>query len=176
MTVLSGTPPFPLQDPVYISVTLAFAVIFFGVFTQNKFYFIRPRISNWLYAIMVPIIIAPAADIMLGGKYGGEPLIASLFANPVWEEFLFRATFIGFLGFVIIKSFNFKNEKGIYAALLIFSSLSSALWHTTGIFTKEFLIIALNGFLYGALYIWNDKNILPPIIAHAAGNLFLLLL
>ena len=149
--------------------------------------FFCPRLDNWLYTLIIPVILAPLIDGILNifwpsiVKFGSQPIWKSLFYAPIIEEFIYRAGFIGLLGFLFVLWFKtqkieIKNEKMLYAALLIFSSLSFALSHTAKIFTIEFLGIFLNGFLYGFLYLWNDKNLLPPIIAHAAGNLFLLLL
>ncbi|MEM3556073.1 MAG: CPBP family intramembrane glutamic endopeptidase [Candidatus Micrarchaeia archaeon] len=108
----------------------------------------------------------------------GEPLwfssITSGFITPIAEEFVFRGFILSSILFdfkVITKFRKLPKTAELLvslAALLVSSFLFSFLHENVA--REQFMIRFLSGVLYGALYLMSNRNLLPPIIAHAVWN------
>lgn len=82
------------------------------------------------------------------------------FADPLGEELLFRATLLA----AIAQRFGMR--AGVIGSGLIFGAI-----HFDGVF---FPMLALDGILWGALYV-KTRNIIVPMIGHGLANAFALL-
>jgi len=149
-------------------------------------YGIVVRKVNWKVVIGI-VLIAIALEIGLSYYYSmpltGEDLplpvqlISSVLLAPMSEELLVR----GFLlSYVVIFAITLKNiGLGNWYGFIVGLGLGIV----TLIFTVahgnysqyQFVSRFAAGLLYGLLYLASDRNLLPPILAHAAANLTIIL-
>ncbi|MBI5036004.1 CPBP family intramembrane metalloprotease [Candidatus Micrarchaeota archaeon] len=151
------------------------------------------RLDDWRFTVVLPIIAAFALDLLAAWVFQqplrsmGEPLFTAVatsgFLNPVSEEFLVRGLLLGmFLATAIIlkkpTKFTFLKKpvkiseasyQKIAWALVILTGLVFSFAHDNVIFF-QFAGRLASGVLYGALYLASGRNLLPAIVAHAAGN------
>ena len=93
-------------------------------------------------------------------------MISAILFGPIIEELIFRKTIFG-----IFK----KNITGLIVSSLIFGtihlvsepSLASAIVNGTAYFVM--------GFVFGLIYLKNDKNVFAPMIIHILSNLIAIL-
>ena len=99
----------------------------------------------------------------------GNPLVV-VFLVPVIEEFVYRGLIFGVLLLIVdsLKNQLFKNiALGLALSLqtVIFALSHEALT----------LNVLLGGFLFGLLFLYSKKNLLPGILAHAIHNLIIIM-
>lgn len=139
--------------------------------------------------LLLPAALAIGLDFLVSWTYqmpmhaSGEPLLFALltggFLNPVSEEFLVRGMGLG--AFALLAERTAKRLKkgetakyGICLFGMLFISYAFTIGHancTAYQFTGRFA----KSMLFGLLYLSSGRNLLPPIIAHAASNVFLVL-
>ncbi|HLD49066.1 MAG TPA: CPBP family intramembrane glutamic endopeptidase [archaeon] len=145
----------------------------------------RINIDDWKKTILLPIISAILLNVIVMAVFMAKPVkydipfwfLASMpgFANPVSEEFLIRGFLLGLFVFGAWKfRFKDKNKYFLYFIGLIFLSYIFTISHIN-MTLYQYVIRFSNSILFSILYLINKRNLLPSIIAHAAGNwLFIL--
>ncbi|WP_025724640.1 CPBP family intramembrane glutamic endopeptidase [Acholeplasma granularum] len=106
-----------------------------------------------------------AINLMLKSPYFIFMLLSAVILGPIVEELVFRKSFFG-----LIKNKNWA---------LVTSSLVFGLIHvTTELLTGDIRVAIVSGlpyigagFIFGYIYLKNEKNILIPILAHMGYNL-----
>jgi len=139
--------------------------------------------------ILLPAALAIGLDFLVSWIYqmpmhaSGELLWFALltggFLNPVAEEFLVRGIGVGAVALLAERtSKRLDKDKavkyGICLIGMLFISYAFTIGHDNGTayqFTGRFA----KSMLFSLLYLLSGRNLLPPIIAHAASNLFLIL-
>ncbi len=144
---------------------------------------------DWKQTLLMPTVLAIGLDLSIEWKYQiqlhskGEPLWLAIptsgFFTPISEEVWNRGIGMGYVvvllwWFVEIK--RIENQKilkyGFYLLGNLLISLAFTLGHDIR-YPVQFVYFFASSMLLGLLYLYN-KNLLPPIIAHAASNLFLI--
>ena len=144
----------------------------------------RFSVEDWKLTIILPAVAGALLYLVLAwllrlppSPAAALPVIAVLvfisgIMAPVIEEFEYRAVLIG-AGLPLAK-YGFK-LSGSHAniVLLLFSTLIFTLGHdlsSTNIIAEH----ALLGLSLGIIYLLSGRNLLPPVIAHAAFNLMVI--
>lgn len=134
--------------------------------------------------VFISIIIALATITIFELIFGnlrtyGEPVwfasITGGLVNPIAEEVLIRGLFLNlFVYLALVYRIKSISKKVLLLAGLVITSTFFALSHPN---------IALLGFttrfagsmIYGGLYLAGGRNLLPPIVAHATWNWYLVI-
>jgi membrane protease YdiL (CAAX protease family) len=147
------------------------------------------KLEDLKKTIILPVALAIGLDILVSWTYqvplhaSGEVLWFALltggFLNPISEEFLVRGIGLGvFIHLAERISDRLKKGEpvkyGIYLFGLLFISYIFTINHANYT-TYQFVSRFMQAMLYGSLYLFGGRNLLPPMIAHAAHNLFLIL-
>ncbi|MCS7106144.1 MAG: CPBP family intramembrane metalloprotease [Candidatus Aenigmarchaeota archaeon] len=108
-----------------------------------------------------------------------EPLwfagLTSGFLAPVAEEFLTRAIFLGSACTLLFSLKVGKKFRIFYYSLwLLLSSFVFLAGHENFTFFQVAVRFS-SSILYGVLYLANERNVLPSIVAHASANWFIIL-
>ena len=144
----------------------------------------RYSLGDWKKTVLLPAIIGVVLYLALAFilQLPAAPeaplfaiavlIIVSGIVAPVVEEFAYRAILIG-SGLPTIK-YRF-NQRGtlITAGVLLFSTLIFTLSHDLSsipLIAEHFVF----GLVLGLIYLHNGRNLLPPVIAHAAFNLMVI--
>ncbi|MFA6049171.1 MAG: CPBP family glutamic-type intramembrane protease [Candidatus Micrarchaeia archaeon] len=149
--------------------------------------FVNFRVGDLKKTILFAGILGVSLDVGVAWFFG-KPLwfdgdkVAAFFVSvlfaPFEEELLFRAGFIGLLFVVLSEACRpFKQTLGTktLVVLAIFSALYFGVVHPNNN-AFELALRASSGLLYAGLYLLSGKNLVPPVAAHAAGNLAVILL
>ena len=101
-------------------------------------------------------------------------IINPVILHPIAEEILVRGLFLGVLlilcEYAKDKTSDFTTYT-LYAIVWVLQAYIFAICHINPTYLS-FLIRFVSGLLYGFLYIFSKRNLLPPIIAHAIHNLY----
>lgn len=122
--------------------------------------------------LVLPVVVTLAFTLFWWGFIGSLPSLDSVqfkiifylgFLAPIFEEFVFRGGSIG----VVKKYFKLSDY---YLPLLVLFSSAFFVWGHLGqsVSPAYFFIISV---IYSFLYLYNDYNLLAPIVAHAVSNL-----
>ncbi len=155
------------------------------------------KVWRWECTFLLFPAAVIGADLFLAALYGrplrsyGFPLVVeaatSGFAAPVFESIVSQGFFIGLpltLAEQVSVARNWRPERRRRALLLVagcatvLSALFTAVQHpppANVIGTFEFTTRFAGFLLFGGFYLASGRSLLPPIIAHAAGNWFLVL-
>ncbi len=193
-----------LRSPVFVAVFFlpAFVVLLnkhFGLFcgktvlpklpkfARDFWEFVNFEIGDWKKTVLGSAFLGVALNFgfawLVGMPLwfeGDKPaaFFASVIIAPFGEELLFRAGFIGVL-FVALseagKTFKQKLGSKTLVILAIFSALYFGVVHPNNN-AFELALRVSSGLLYAVLYLSSGKNLVPPIAAHAAGNLAVILM
>jgi len=149
-------------------------VIFYSLLESLK---IR-KVSSKTIVLTIALVLAFELAYYLLFQTGevspikGNPLIIILLV-PIIEEFVYRGLFFGLL-LVLVNSLNLKDPllKNTFLFLaLLTQSIIFAMGHESA--TRSVL---LGGFLFGLLFLYSKKNLLPGILAHTIHNLLMILI
>lgn len=149
----------------------------------------RIQLGDWHCTIAAPLLATLLLAFAMDGYFTwlrqpfvsyNEPLwlssLTSGFLAPISEEFIFRGFFISFaifLGMRMIKPYTKKDEFIVNNAALFVIAFFFALGHpNSSIF--DFAARFMLGLFCGVLYLLSERNLLPPIVAHAAWNWYLI--
>jgi membrane protease YdiL (CAAX protease family) len=147
-------PLFSVFSPVLVVVIVFFA---FRIFFQPSVTHINPDIETLLFIIVLTTLTGPFAEEIIQ--------CLTLSVALVGEKYIF-------------KKYAFKETNlriyGILFTFLLFDAIYMAYFHYNKDATS-FSIRILGFFIYGFLYIINDRNIVSPIIAHSSWNLLVVL-
>jgi len=147
------------------------------------------KLGDWRKTILPPAALAIGLDFLVSWIYqmplhaSGEALWFALltggFLNPIAEEFLVRG--IGLGAFALLAERTSKKWKegeaakySIWLFGMLFISYAFTIGHNNTT-AYQFAGRFAKSMLFGLLYLLSGRNLLPPIIAHAASNLFLIL-
>jgi membrane protease YdiL (CAAX protease family) len=163
-------------------------------FLRNMIKCLRLDLGDWRFTILLPAILIIVLEVSVARAFGmplkGQSGVywfdfaTSGLLHPISEEFLIRGLLLGGF-FTWLFPCKFKNKKlpqitkhilkhGITLIGVLFSSLVFAISHYNPIFF-HFAIRFSASILFSLLYLASGRNLLPPIVAHAAGNLYILL-
>lgn len=144
---------------------------------------LKINLGDWKITILSPAVIAIGLVVLIdnvfnanAGGYGETlwfALITSGFLNPISEEFITRGIL---LGMFVYAAFKFPKEKNLVYVLGLFVTSVVFVYGHNNSTLFQIVIRFLMSLLFGLLYLINDRNLLPPIMAHAANNIFLILL
>lgn len=144
---------------------------------------LKINFGNWKTTILFPAVIAIGLDVILAiifnanaGGYGESLWFATItsgFLNPISEEFIMRGIFLGAFAYVAFRLPKYKNIA--YGLGLLITSVVFLSGHNNPTVYQIVVRFSMS-ILFGLLYLINDRNLLPPIMAHAASNTFLILL
>ena len=150
----------------------------------------RIELGNWRYTILAPLFIALLFVIITDLYFSwlrqpfvsyGEPFwfssLTSGILAPIAEEFIFRGFFISFaifLGLYLIKPHTKNTEFIVNNVALFVITFFFALGHPNRT-VFDFMARFLLGLLAGLLYVLSERNLLPPMIAHAVFNWYVIL-
>jgi len=127
--------------------------------------------------IVLEIILAIIFQTKAGGS--GETLwfatITSGFLNPISEEFIMRGILLGAFAYVAYKTPKIEQKYLVYGLGLLITSVAFVFGHDNQTLYQIVARFSIS-ILLGLLYLANDRNLLPPIIAHATSNIFLIFL
>lgn len=155
------------------------------------------RIYDWRFTIIAPIFLSLSLDFLISfllnqplKSYVESVWFASLtsgFMNPISEEILIHGIVLSLFVFVakypITDKYKYfvnlhrtvrKYKYFVYFIGLIATSYLFTINHANPFF-GQFVLRFASSMLYGILYLISNRNLLPPIIAHAASNWFLIL-
>ena len=146
---------------------------------------LKIKIGDWKKTIMLPAALAIGLDILVSWTYkmpmhaSGEPLVFAMatsgFLNPIYEEFAYRGIGIGMIVVPIAETARDKTKKyAIYLAGMLMIAYVFTISHDNGTVFQFISRFSLS-MLFGLLYLFSGRNLLPPMIAHAASNLFMVL-
>jgi len=141
-------------------------------------------LGNWKKTILLPIILVILIDLFVMFLFSQKPVfydaplwffaVTSGFTNPIAEEFLVRGVLLGLFVFLGWKlKFDGNKKHGLYLIGLLFTSYVFTISHIN-ITLYQFTIRFAVSMLFGLLYLVNNRNLLPSIMAHGASNWFLM--
>lgn len=157
---------------------------FKGVFFERiaclfKLRFEKP-FENIVLAGLAGLALESALVLYFGLPEAATPLnvtafllLLSGFCAPLWEESVFRGVFFEFpkrVGWHVGDGVLLVVSVLVFAAFHDYSLLSSL-----DLFNQRVVGLLAAGSLYGGLYL-RDRNLLPAMVAHGAGNVFVVLL
>lgn len=148
--------------------------------------FILPIVTVLIFDSIITIIFIDSIFLRNFVLPPAIQIINLTLLHPVTEEilmrgFLFGAFFLNLGEFIGERMLN--NRMAIYSSLyklyiiatLVIQAYIFAYYHSNLTYLN-FLIRFISGLLYGFLYIYSKRNLLPPILAHAIHNLYALLI
>ncbi len=151
---------------------------------------LRLEYEGWFLTLAIPILSVLFLDLvvfklMFGLSLAdyGENLIYGILVrgilNPFSEEIIFRGFFLGMFAATMIEVYRYQFSKKasdiIYVPFLLFVSFLFVLPHNNYQLAPD-LVRLLSGLLYGSLYLFSKRNLLPAIVAHAFSNILIVLL
>jgi len=142
---------------------------------------IRLDFGDWKKTVVLPFVASLALMMMLS-VFGaelhslGEPLWFALsfsgFLSPVAEEFLVRGFLLGCF-FYFSSLTKEKYRPYFITGVLMSTSLVFLVSHDNFTIFQSISRFS-SSLLYGILYLAYRRNLLPPIVAHASWNWFLI--
>lgn len=143
---------------------------------------LKIKFNSLWKSIILPIILVGGIffislclqnKILIGPNFSNLEKIISITLVPFTEEFMYRGFLLG-LVFIYFPEFVFKKLKKPYKAEYRIPIMGLGLLSTSIFFTTQHEVINLwryfSGIFYGLLYIYDNNNLTPSLIAHTLNN------